>query len=86
MELRCNEPPYNKVLDVTNDYLNPSKCKIYEKELGDLASLGKPHGIGWENSKQTKLTIEPSPKTKELRATHRGPIKVEVLKSCKITN
>ena len=34
---------------------------------GDLAGLGRPHGIGCENNKQTKLTVEPSPKTKELR-------------------
>lgn len=67
MELRRNEPLYKKVLDVTNDFLNPSKCKIYEKELGYLTALGKPHGIGLENSKQTKLTMEPGPRTKELR-------------------
>ena len=67
MELRCNEPLYEKVLDVTNDFLNRSKCKIYEKELGDLAALGRPQGIGLENSKQTNLTMEPGPKTKELR-------------------
>lgn len=34
---------------------------------GDLAGLGRPRGIGCENNKQTKLTVEPSPKTKELR-------------------
>ena len=27
----------------------------------------RPHGIGWENNEQTKLTMEPSPKTKEQR-------------------
>ena len=52
---------------------------------GDLASLGRPHGIGSENNKQTKLTVEPSPKTKELRATHRGPVKLEVLIGYKTT-
>ena len=34
---------------------------------GDLAALGGPHGIGWENNEQTKLTMKPSPKEKELR-------------------
>ena len=34
---------------------------------GDLAALGGPHGIGWENNEQTKLTMKPSPKAKELR-------------------
>ena len=29
--------------------------------------------------------MEPSLKTKELAATYRGPIKLEVLKSCKAT-
>ena len=34
---------------------------------GDHAALGIPHEIGWENNEQTKLTMERSPKTKELR-------------------
>jgi len=34
--------------------------------MGDKAALGTPHGISWENNPTTrKLTIEPSPKTKE---------------------
>ena len=35
---------------------------------GDLSALGRPHGIGRENNEQTKLTMEPSPKAKELRS------------------
>ena len=38
---------------------------LFEK-LGDLAALGKPQGIGWGNNEQTKFTMEPNPKTKEL--------------------
>ena len=43
-------------------------------ELGDLAALGKPHGIGWGNNEQTKFAMEPNQKTKELR-----PIVVPVI-------
>ena len=32
VELRYNEPLYNEVLDITNDFLDPSNSKIYEKE------------------------------------------------------
>ena len=39
---------------------------------------------GLENNKQTKLIMVPSPKTKELRPI-KGPVKLEVLKSCKAT-
>ena len=35
--------------------------------VGDLVALGRPPGIGWENNEQTKLIMELSPKTKELR-------------------
>ena len=31
-EPRYNEPLYNDVLDITNDFLYPSNSKIYEKE------------------------------------------------------
>ena len=31
-----------------------------------LATLGRPHVIGWENYDQTELTMEPTPKTNEL--------------------
>ena len=34
---------------------------------GDLATLGRPCRIGWENNEQTKLTMVPSQKPKELR-------------------
>ena len=33
----------------------------------DLVALGRPHGISRENNEQTKLTMKPSPKTKDLR-------------------
>ena len=36
------------------------------EELGDLAALGKPQGIGWGNNEQTKFTMETDQKTKEL--------------------
>ena len=36
------------------------------------------------NNKQTKLTMEPTPKG-ERAATHRGPIKLEVLRGCEGT-
>ena len=58
---------------------------------GDPAARRSPRGIRnwfantWENKKQAILTMEPSLKTKELAATYRGPIKLEVLKSCKAT-
>ena len=32
MEPRYNEPLYNEVLGITNDFLYPSNGKIYEKE------------------------------------------------------
>ena len=51
------------------------------RPVGDLAAVGRPQGIGWENIEQRKLIMEPSPKTKKF-ATHRGPIKLEVLMSC----
>ena len=44
------------------------------EELGELAALGKPHGIGWGNNEQTKFAMEPNQKTKELR-----PIVVPVI-------
>ena len=37
------------------------------RSVGDLAAVGRPQGIGWENNEQRKLIIEPSPKTKKLR-------------------
>ena len=33
VEPRYNEPPYNKVLGITNNFLYPSNSKIFEKEL-----------------------------------------------------
>ena len=36
------------------------------EELGELAALGKPHGIGWGNNERTKFAMEPNQKTKEL--------------------
>ena len=33
MEPLFNEPLYNEVLDITNDFPGPSKSKIYGKEL-----------------------------------------------------
>ena len=48
-----------------------------------LAALGSPHGIGWELKEWTKLTMEPSRMTKELRPI--GPFQLEVLKSCRAT-
>ena len=44
------------------------------EELGDLAALEKPPGIGWGNNEQTKFAMEPNQKTKELR-----PIVVPVI-------
>ena len=44
------------------------------EELGNLAALGKPQGIGWVNNEQTKFAMEPNQKTKELR-----PIVVPVI-------
>ena len=41
--------------------------KPAQKRSSDLGALGRPHEIGWENNNRTKLTMEPSPKTKELR-------------------
>ena len=32
VEPRYNEPLCNEVLDITNDFLDPSNSKIYEKE------------------------------------------------------
>ena len=32
VEPRYNEPLYNEVVDITNDFLFPSNSKIYEKE------------------------------------------------------
>jgi len=32
VEPRFNEPLYNEVLDLTNDFLYPYNSKIYEKE------------------------------------------------------
>ena len=31
MEPRCNEPLYNEVLCIKNDFLYPSDSKVYEK-------------------------------------------------------
>ena len=33
VEPQYNEPLYNDVLDITEDFLYPSNSKIYEKEL-----------------------------------------------------
>ena len=33
MEPRYNEPVYNEVFGITNDFLYPSNSKIYEKIL-----------------------------------------------------
>ena len=35
--------------------------------VGNLVALGRPQWIGCENNEQTKLIMEPSPKTKKLR-------------------
>ena len=43
----------------------------------------KLHGIGWKNNEKTKLTMEPSPKPKELQPIGFQLIKLEVLKSFK---
>ena len=32
VEPRYNEPLYNEVLDMTNDFLDPSNSKMHEKE------------------------------------------------------
>ena len=37
------------------------------RPVGDLAAVGRPQGIGWENNEQTKLIMESSPKTNEHR-------------------
>ena len=41
--------------------------KYLAQTRGDLAALRGTHRIGWENNKQTKLKMEPRPKTKELQ-------------------
>ena len=33
-------------------------CNTMHRKSGDLADLGQPHGIGWENNEITKLTME----------------------------
>ena len=39
-----------------------------EHEVGrPCSSRIKPHGVGWENNEQTKLTMEPITKPKELQ-------------------
>ena len=43
--------------------------ELARKLWSDLAPLGRPHRIGWENNEQTKLTIETSPKANWLRAS-----------------
>ena len=40
---------------------------LYFVERPCIRSIVRPHGIVWENSEQTKLTMEPRPKTKEQR-------------------
>ena len=51
-----------------------------------LAAFGRPHVIGWENYEQTELTMEPTPKTKELQPIGIPQIQsLEVLKSCRQT-
>ena len=49
-------------------FLWPHVMRQHNYFLGDLAALGRPHKIGCEKNKQTKLTVEPGPKTKELRS------------------
>ena len=46
-------------------------------ESGEGINLKCPDWLG--NNKQTKLTMEPTPKT-ERTATHRGLMKIEVLR------
>ena len=50
------------------------RMQMFCEELGNLAALGKPQGIGWGNNEQTKFTMELNQKTKELR-----PIVVPVI-------
>ena len=41
--------------------------KYLAQTRGDLAALRGTRRFGWENNKQTKLKMEPHPKTKELQ-------------------
>ena len=34
---------------------------------GNLAALGRHNGFDWENNEQTKTTVEPSQKTKDMQ-------------------
>ena len=54
------------------------------EERDVLATLGRPHWIGWENNVQKKLTREPYARKQE-NCKKRVPVKLEVLKSCKAT-
>ena len=47
--------------------LSTKKGSTIREGDGHHAALGRSHGIVWENDEQTKLTMERSPKTKELR-------------------
>lgn len=55
-----------------------------ERELQLPHSCNKSSKDWLDNSQRTKLSMEPSPKTKKA-ATYRGSIKLKVLKACKST-
>ena len=67
--------------DISIESFHDVTAAILEFQKGDLAALGRPHGFatGWENNKQTKITMEPR------AATHRGLTKLKVLKRYKAT-
>ena len=70
--LKSGQDLKNKVAHPTKnsqEYPPPPGLVAMSRNLkkGDLATLGRPCGIGWENNEQTKLTMVPSQKPKELR-------------------
>ena len=50
VESRFNEPRYNKVLDIKNDFLYPNKSKIYKKEPRYNEVLGTTNDFLYPNN------------------------------------
>lgn len=62
--LECVEDCDHSEICWKKDRKRLNVCCPLHSWIGRPCSSLKPHGIGWENNKRTKLTIKPSPKTK----------------------